>query len=158
MVQTLARNFSLRTVLTVTTGRLLTNPRNGQNGIEDLYDILGFMTDDSPTTHQLGRFAEECKPWLLRWYPELIACGVEGSLQSLDGWIERDKSNGDEGIRMWLTELKMLFQNLRDEYEITKIPRDDHEVKDPYDELVAMLGTDEGIIVLDSTGEIESQP
>ena len=71
MTQT--KRFSLRTVLTVTTGRLLTAPtEDGGNGIGDLYEILGWITmESSPNTHQLGRFADECKPYLFRFFPEL---------------------------------------------------------------------------------------
>lgn len=67
------KKFPLRDVLTVTTGRLLTKGKGkDDNGIGDLYKILGHMTgDDGVMTHQLGRFSEECKPWLLKWFPEL---------------------------------------------------------------------------------------
>ncbi len=64
--------FPLRVLLTVTTGRLLTQSRGPRdNGIGDLYELLGWMTNDEPFTHQLPRFADECKPWILQWFPEL---------------------------------------------------------------------------------------
>ena len=52
MTQT--KRFSLRTVLTVTTGRLLTAPtEDGGNGIGDLYEILGWITmESSPNTQK----------------------------------------------------------------------------------------------------------
>ena len=66
------KQFDLRVLLTVTTGRLLTKSLEpGDNGISALYDLLGWMTNDQPFTHKLPRFADECNPWLLRWFPEL---------------------------------------------------------------------------------------
>lgn len=137
------KSFTLRVVLTVTTGRLLTAskwPRD--NGIGDLYEILGWMTDDAPFTHQLGRFGEECKPWLLRWFPELSA--ANDSLWVLD---EKVKALGSEkGVEFWLTNLQI--NGAKESYDVPKIPRDDHDVINPYDELVQMRGTDEGIVIL----------
>lgn len=138
--------FPLRVVLTVTTGRLLTESQGPHdNGISDLYEILGWMTNDSPFTHQLPRFGDECKPWLLRWFPELIPAWAT---TSLDKWLAKSPTCPDEGVRLWLTELKIMFPKLKDEYDVPQIPQDDHEQKNAYDELVAMRGTDEGIIVV----------
>jgi hypothetical protein len=143
--------FPLRTILTVTTGRLLTQPKGeDDNGIGDLYEILGWMTNDSPYTHQLGRFAEESKPWLFRWFPELGTASA--CLDKLDGWLSkmRDKSSegAEQALAFWFTEIKMLEPRLKDEYEVPKIPADDHEQKEPYAELVSVRGTDEGIVVV----------
>ncbi len=141
------KSFPLESLLTVTTGRLLTK-RQGldNNGISDLYDILGWMTNDSPYTTQLGRFASECKPWLLRWFPELSI--ANGSLKRLDEWIAKAPTCPEEGIKMWLTELQMMQPDLLVEYDVPRIPMDDHEQKNAYDELVADRGTDEGIVIL----------
>jgi len=140
-------------VLAVVTKRLLTESRGDRdNGIGDLYDILGWMANDSPCTHQLRRFGEECKPWLLRWFPELQP--TLGSLWALDEWLARSPTCPDEGIKIWLAELKMMFPEIRDEYDVPRIPQDDHEQKDPYDELVATRGTDEGIVLV-TTEEIQ---
>lgn len=91
------KTFPLGVVLTVTTGRLLTKSKSqNDNGIGDLYDILGHMTGDSPFTHQLGRFAAECKPWLYRWFPEIehqsnlvLPIGVE-----LRAWLRHERILG----------------------------------------------------------------
>lgn len=136
--------FALRTLLTVTTGRLLTEsegPRD--NGIGRMYKLLGWMTSDEPFTHQLGRFADECKPWLLRWFPELASCNE--SLDALERLIE--EHGGDAGIKRWVSDLMLICPPLKAEYDVPKIPADDHEKKHPYDELVAMRVTDEGIAV-----------
>src|SRR3990167_6769223 len=82
-----SRRFHIGDVLSITTGRLV-SPR----GIEGIYDILGYMTDDSPYTTQLGRFAEECLPYLekqlgqtIRLYSE-VPESVKDSL-SLYKWL-----------------------------------------------------------------------
>ena len=143
------KSFPPRVLLTVTTGRLLTESKNEHdNGIGDLYEILGWMTNDSPCTHQLGRFAEECKPWLLRWFPELGL--AEAALDKLDGWLACCVDESDTPVHAWLAELKLLFPGkFPDCYEVPRIPQDDHEQKHPWDELVAMRGTDEGIIPIE---------
>lgn len=66
--------FSVRTILSVTTGRLLTESAGpDDNGLGDMYRLLEWMTGESPFTHQLPRFGKECEPWLLGWFPELAA-------------------------------------------------------------------------------------
>lgn len=143
-----AKTFGLQTILSVTTGRLLTEPEGERdNGIGRMYELLGHMTNDSPFTHQLGRFAEEYKPWLLRWFPELAIANA--CLDKLDAWIKDDMTGtGQEGIKMWIAELKMLEPKIQDEYEVDQIPMDDHDKKHPWDELVAMRGSDEGVVVV----------
>jgi hypothetical protein len=142
------KTFPLRVLLTVTTGRLLTQPRNGSNGIEDLYEILGWMTNDSPMTHQLPRFGDECKPWLLKWFPELAPCSVAGSIESLRRWISKDRTpDRQEGVKMWIAELKTMFPAIKDNYEVPKIPAESHAVKNPISELLEMRGG-EGVVAL----------
>lgn len=137
------KRFSVRTILTCTTGRLLTetDAEHDGNGIGWLYELLGWMTNDSPFTHQLGRFSDECKPWLLRWFPELAK--AEALLPALDDAI--DKLGGERGCQFWIDSI-----TLPKHYDVPRIPRDDHEHKNPYDELVAMRGTDEGIVIVDA--------
>ena len=114
-----SRRFHIGDVLSITTGRLV-SPR----GIEGIYDILGYMTDDSPYTTQLGRFAEECLPYLekqlgqtIRLYSE-VPESVKDSL-SLYKWLHgvSDGMNGDPFLK------------------VSKIGEDDHAVIDPMTEL-----------------------
>lgn len=145
------REFPLRVVLTVTTGRLLTESRSERdNGIGDLHDILGHMTGEAPFTHALGRFAGEYKPWLYRWYPELDAPKLTVfavGLLSIMLKSESGKKEPDALINGWLSKL-VSDGHCHETYAIGQIPRDDHQSKDPYDEMVEMRGTDEGIIIL----------
>lgn len=116
------KKFPLRVLLTVATGRLLTqNKGEWDNGINELHEILSWMTDSSPITYQIPDYIDKCKPWLLKWYPELAPCSVKSSLDSLDRWIKSDRTGGEEAIKMWLTELKMMFPTLKEEYDVPRI-------------------------------------
>src|SRR5690348_9741863 len=128
------KRFSLRVLLSVTTGRLLTKGKGpNDNGIGDLYDILGWMTNDSPFTHQLPRFNEECKPWLLRWFPELQRATDE--LPLLDTLLSKDSP--ENACEAWLMEMT---RHMPEVFDVPRIPMDDHDVKDPLAELVDMVG------------------
>lgn len=149
------RKFPARVVLTVTTGYLLTQGKgNRDNGIGDLYDILGHMTGESPFTHTLGRFAQECKPYLLEWFPEVAKCGLPentAKLQELLNDAKVRRAPAEEAIKMWL---KWMSEpgtcGLKAEYEIGQIPKAAHVEKDTVEELQGMLGKrghDQKIIV-----------
>lgn len=108
--------FSLRTVLTATTGRFLClrqDPHN--NGIGDLYKLLGWMTGDSPCTHHLPRYADVCKPWLLQWFPILQA--AETVLPQLDKLI--DAVGPEEGVALWIGQLRDL--GFPDAFDVPRI-------------------------------------
>jgi len=128
------RTFPLRVVLTVTTGRLLT-------GIGDLYEILGYMTGESPFTHQLGRFSDECKPWLLRWFPTLVV--ADQRLATLDAAIAAGDPQTASSV--WLAALE---SEIGSTFEVGRIPRDDHTDRDALQELRDMIGPDKPIIVV----------
>ena len=136
------KSFPLRVLLTVTTGRLLTEPNgDSDNGIGDLYELLWWMTSDDPCTHQLVRFAEVCKPHLMRWFPELAACSCKQSLDNLDKWCSSDRTrNKSEAMKMWLTELHLMLPELKDEYDVPRMPEGSHASKDPLAELAVMIG------------------
>lgn len=132
----MTKDFPTLAVLSVTSGRLLTQPKdaNEGNGIGQMYDVLGWMTDDSPFTHQLGRFAEECKPWIHRWHPEIVEADAEIVRRCEAGEVKEVQRD--------------MLAKFGETIQLQKIPRDDHEFKNPFDELVAMRGTDEGIEII----------
>lgn len=122
----MTQHFPLRTILSVTTGRLLTKPKGDRdNGISDLYELLAHMTKDAPYTHSLGRFAEECKPHLLKQYPELN----NADLDKLD--LMKGDLNGIEG---WLCLCESEWGMLP-VYPIDHIPTTDHQHRNPVTEL-----------------------
>lgn len=143
------KEFPLRVVLTVTTGRLLTKRKEPtDNGIGDLYELLAHMTGDTPWTHTLGRFAEECKPWLYRWHPWLREIG--GDVAHLDVLLNEHKTAPDVACDLWIEDEERQYGKT---VPVGRIPADDHERKHPYDELVQMRGTDEGIIICKADGK-----
>lgn len=142
------KRFHVRDLLTVTTGRLLTKPDVDGNGIENLYQLLGWMTNDEPFTHQLPRFAEECKPWLLRWFPELSQAKVE----DLDLALSVPGVSPLDAIEKWLLDLQTVA-GLKAMYDVPRIPADDHDRKNPLAELVEMRGSTEGIIVIEAPNQ-----
>lgn len=139
------RPFPLRTILSVTTGRLLTKPKGeGDNGIGDLYDLLGFLCGEPPFSHQLPRFASEAKPWLLRWFPELALMSRDVPLECLDAMLAAMPPL--EAIEKWLADAQSV-SGLKAQYELEPIPRDDHTFKDPVGELAEKAGAKKVIVL-----------
>ncbi|MCA9349577.1 hypothetical protein KC853_00850 [Candidatus Saccharibacteria bacterium] len=113
------RRFHIGDVLAVTTGRF-TSPR----GMEGIYDILGYMTDELPYSNQLERFAEECKPYLERRLGKVIGPFSEVPETITDRlsryrWLNAvtEEMNGDPFLM------------------VGKIAEEDHAVIDPMTEL-----------------------
>lgn len=132
------RQFPLRVVLSVTTGRLLTEPKGPHNnGIGDLYEILNWITGDNLFTHQLPRAERAAMPWLLKCFPELAP--ATAALPSLDRWLKLDQTGGQEGIEMWLTELRMMFPAIKDSYDVEPMPGGWTHI-DPIIEAETMVG------------------
>lgn len=140
------KRFTLRTLLTVTTGRLLTKGNGPKdNGIGDLYELLGWMTNDSPMTHQLPRFSDECKPWLLRWFPELAK--ADERLPQLDRMLSDPATKTDQAVEEIIGDWARTL-GCKAEYDVPRIPADDHTQKNPLEELIEMRGGTDGIIPL----------
>jgi len=125
------KKFSLGTILTVTTGRLLTEPKSADdNGIGDLYKLLDHMTNDSNFTHQLGRVLEECKPYLLKWFPELNS-------EELNRDVIEFCDNGKPEIKD-LTDYLVSKGLCKSEYEVDTI-NNSHVSINPIKELKDMM-------------------
>lgn len=112
------KTFDLGTVLTVTTGRLLTD-------IDNLYDILGFMTGESLFTHQLPRASVACKGPLLEKFPELAEITVPEKSDTFDT---------AKKIMAWLDTQKAIYGNA---FEVE--PLESFEHKNPLTELAEMM-------------------
>lgn len=147
------KHFTLRVILTVTTGRLLTQRESkNDNGIGDLYEILDYMTGDQSYTHTRGRFSKECKPYLESWYPELKIASSKTSLRRLDLLLTLE-SDAQKAIYLWLEWLKTKY-GLSSGYKIKEIPKDDHTKKCPEGELEEMIPKNKIIKVrLDGNGD-----
>lgn len=136
--------FSLEAVLSVTTGRLLTKAKGkSNNGIGDIYDLLSFMCGEDVYTHQLGRFADECRSYILRQYPQLAI--AKEKLTTLDVLLSQH-SNPREACAEFIAWLKKEFE-LLPQYELRPIPKDDHTTIDPRQELEEMVGKEKVISI-----------
>ena len=122
------KSFSLAAVLNVTTGRMLTE-------MDDIYKLLGHMTGDSPFTHQLPRFADECKPVLYEMFPELVQ--VEAKCDRLDKLIN-SMNSGEAAVKTWLRELSKLPE-LKESYDVPANCVNRHASVNPIVEMAAML-------------------
>ncbi len=119
------KQFHLGDVLSITTGRLLS-----PEGIGGVYKILNFMTGDNLYTHQLGRVAEECKPFLLKQFPALASIdATEITRENASEW--RDRQVAIHG----------------DQFSVDTLPPDAHHVIDPLSELAEKVHPDR-IVVL----------
>lgn len=119
--------FELGDVLTITTGRLV-----ARRGMDAVYDILNYMTDDELYTHQLPRAGRECSPYLLRQFPQLAQIRVPKEFD--------DK----EDVFAWLYVKELEYGN---SFDVEPIPQDDHTFKNPVQELEEMVGPDKVIVV-----------
>lgn len=71
------RYFDLGAILNITTGRLFTN-------MDDIYEILNFLTQENLYTHQLTRVADEAESYILTLYPELKGVGKDVKINNFD--------------------------------------------------------------------------
>jgi len=71
--------FDLGTILSITDGKLLTS-------MDNVYEILNYMTGDDLYTHQLIRASQEMKPIILEQYPDLV--NVDTSSVNRENWQE----------------------------------------------------------------------
>ena len=71
------RYFDLGAVLNITTSRLFTN-------MEDVYEVLNYLTGDNIYTHQFPRVMEVVKPYVLSLHPELKGVGEKVEIHSFE--------------------------------------------------------------------------
>lgn len=135
------RQFNLGDVLSITTGRLLSDRH-----MEGIYDILNFMTGDSLFTHQLPRARSECIPYLLKQHPDLGSSEIEKALTVLDRNLDGIEDNDARGLVIdnWLENQQKKYGKMLD---VMKIPSNAHETKDPIEEAVEMKGGSDEVLV-----------
>jgi hypothetical protein len=102
------RVFDLGTLLSITTGTLLTK-------IGNVYKILDYMTGESNFTHMLPGVSKMCAPVILRQHPKLVEISAAGI----------DQSN-------WKEFLDKQIQKYGNAFEI--IPLKPSQIKDKYNE------------------------
>jgi hypothetical protein len=141
------KQFHISDVLSVTTGRLVSTRH-----IDGLYDILSFMTGESVFTHQLGRFGEECKPYLLKQFPQLDSPEIQTfAVGELVLMMETDAGKNERAslILGWLSKITSGKYGVEvpEMLDIAPIPKEAHMSKNPISELIDMVGPDRVIVV-----------
>lgn len=135
------KKFELGDVLTIVTGRLVASRK-----IDAVYEILNWMTNDNLFTHQLPRASRECEPWLIRWFPELKDAKSDENSTKLDEVLDANRDDPSVACDAWVEHLKATL-GLQQYYDVPRIPRDDHDVKNPITELTDMVGPEKVIVV-----------
>lgn len=155
----MGKEFSLGDVLSITTGRLLS-----ERHIDGVYDILNWMTGDDLFTHQLPRAGKSCEPWLIEQYPQLDPKQnpkLQTMLEKLTMMLETESGKAEVNllIRGWLGSVGSNFWGLSSDDKLTVYPLaakwgEWYESKDPMEEAIEMMGADRviGIHAPDSDG------
>lgn len=132
-MSTTQRSFHISDVITILSDKLVSTRH-----IEGVYDILGFMTDSEPFTHQLPRLATEAKPFLAAEHPELAKVTVP----KFEGETREDV---ELSILVWLDTLYPTFGT---EVLVSRIPAEAHEDIHPLTELLQMKPDAQVIVIL----------
>ena len=80
----MSRTFPIAVVLTVATDLLLCH-------MDDLYEVLNYLTDDNIYTHQIPRALRVCGPAVLAQHPDLAAITVPDTLdgaEAVNEWLD----------------------------------------------------------------------
>lgn len=72
-----SKQFDLGAILNITTGILFTS-------IDDVYEVLNYLTGDSIFIHQIPRVMDAAKPYVLSLHPELEGVGVGVAINSFE--------------------------------------------------------------------------
>lgn len=123
----MSKRFTLGAVLSVTTGKLLCP-------FDELHEFLDYLTGQNLFTHQLPRAADSGAPYIFSIYPEVEFTDVPK--------IEGTKEEREEQVKKFLDYL--IQSGYQKEYEFE--PMEDFEAKDPFQELIEMRGSEDGII------------
>lgn len=102
-----------------------------------MYELLSFMCGENVWTHQLGRFADECRPYILRQHPQLDI--AKSNLDTLDTLLAKSSRNKQAACQEYISWLRKEFE-LLPQYELRPIPKDDHTSIEPQKELEEMVG------------------
>ena len=118
--------YDIGTILSITHDNLLTR-------IDNVYQILNYMTDDNLFTHVLPRACRFCKPFILKQHPQLLEWDIYKPQVNTNNWEEM------------LEKARIMFG---DELDIEKAPSGVWSEKNPIEELSEMVDKDKIIEVV----------
>lgn len=133
-----AKTFPLGTVLSVTTGLLLS-----PDGIGGVYEILNHMTGDNLYTHQLPRVSRECEPHLLRQFPVLSSPEMQFAAAELKEMLNTPSGEANPGALCvgWLSKLTSGRYGIQvpEQFDVEQLAPGEHYEIDPMSELAEMV-------------------
>ncbi len=93
------KEFHLGDVLSITTERLV-SPRH----MDGVYDILNFMSSNNLFTHALPRASDECKPYLVAQFPQLVTPEMDSAIAELGKSLKAKsgKAEAEKIVADWL--------------------------------------------------------
>lgn len=142
----MAQLFHIGDILSIIGPRRLVSPEK----MEGVYKILNFMTGDNLFTHQLGRVADECEPWLLAQYPQFSTPEFQtieiGTLMEMLA-TPTGKKNTDSLVIGWLSGVAAKHTGGVMELPVKPLVREMHTQIDAGEELEAMVGKDRIITI-----------
>lgn len=116
-INKIQKEFDLGSILNITTKRLFTS-------MEDVYEVLNYLTGDSIYTHQLPRVMPIAKTYVLSLYPELTGVGDTVEINSFDD------------AKAFINEQKKVFGNKLPLSPMGKT--DEYSYVDPIEEAIDM--------------------
>lgn len=131
-INKIQKEFDLGVILNITTMRLFTN-------MEDVYEILNYLTGDNIYTHQIPRVMSIAKTYILSLYPELTGVGNTVEINSFDD------------AKVFINEQKKVFGNKLSLSPMEKT--DGYSYVDPIKEAIDMTSRkiNEKVLVLKPT-------
>lgn len=121
------RRFHIGDILSVIAPRRIMTAR----GMEGIYDILSYMTNDEVSSLQLGRFADECEPFLRRQF--------DGELSSFYDPPEEALADVPSMYR-WLSQVAAAIGESL--LTVHPIPEESHAIIDAATEMELDYGSD----------------
>lgn len=122
------RRFHIGDVLSITDGHLLS-----PTAMSGVHKICDWLAGEPVWTHQLMRVADEARPVLYHFFPELHEIEFPEGLSS------------EEAIAEWLSNIVEQYGEFRD---VPQLSRVEHASIDPVLELQNMVGADRVIPVV----------
>lgn len=124
--------FDLGTILSIVTPILLTK-------IENVYEILNYMTGDELYTYQLPRVAREMTPVILEQHPQLTKVTWDGV-----------------GVENWKEYLNNMIQEYGEFLPIAPCGLWQYIKRDAQEELLEMIGGDESKMLIATPDILEN--